>query len=48
VERLEEVRLAALEERIDVELTLGRQLALVPELESLAAEHRTASASAPS
>jgi WD40 repeat protein/DNA-binding SARP family transcriptional activator len=39
VERLEELRLAALEERIDAELALGRHLALVPELETLAAEH---------
>ena len=39
VERLEELRLAAVEERIEAELALGRQLALVPELESLAAEH---------
>src|ERR671937_1331709 len=36
VERLEELRVAALEERIDAELALGRQLALVPELEALA------------
>ena len=33
VERLEELRLAAVEERIDAELALGRQLALVAELE---------------
>ena len=39
VERLEELRLAAVEERIDAELALGRQLALVPELETLAVEH---------
>jgi WD40 repeat protein/DNA-binding SARP family transcriptional activator len=39
VERLEELRLAAVEERIDAELALGRQLALVPELESLTAEY---------
>ena len=39
VERLEELRLAAVEERIDAELALGRQLALVPELEALSAEH---------
>ena len=38
-ERLEELRLAAVEERIDAELALGRQLALVPELEALVAEH---------
>lgn len=39
VERLEELRLAAVEERIEAELALGRQLALVPELEALGAEH---------
>jgi WD40 repeat protein/DNA-binding SARP family transcriptional activator len=39
VERLEELRLAAVEERIDAELALGRQRALVPELETLGAEH---------
>ena len=39
IERLEELRLAAVEERIDAELVLGRQLALVSELEALAAEH---------
>src|SRR4051794_2465818 len=39
VERLEELRLAAVEQRIDAELALGRQLALVPELEALGAEH---------
>jgi WD40 repeat protein/DNA-binding SARP family transcriptional activator/ABC-type Fe3+/spermidine/putrescine transport system ATPase subunit len=39
VERLEELRLAAIEERIEAELALGRQLALVPELESLTVEH---------
>ena len=39
VQRLEELRLAALEERIDAELALGRHAALCPELEPLAAEH---------
>ncbi len=39
VERLEELRLAAIEERIEAELALGHQLALVPELEALSAEH---------
>ena len=39
VERLEELRLAALEDRLDADLALGRQLALVAELEALAAEH---------
>jgi ABC-type transport system substrate-binding protein/DNA-binding beta-propeller fold protein YncE len=39
IERLEELRLAACEERIDAELALGRHRALVPELEALVAEH---------
>jgi WD40 repeat protein/DNA-binding SARP family transcriptional activator len=39
VGRLEELRLAATEERIEAELALGRQLALVPELETLTVEH---------
>src|SRR5581483_1224546 len=39
IERLEELRLAAVEERIDAELALGRQLALVGEVEALSAEH---------
>lgn len=39
VERLEELRLAAVEERIDAELVLGRHRVLVAELEALAAEH---------
>ena len=39
VERLEELRLAAVEVRIDAELSLGRQLALVSELETLATEY---------
>jgi YVTN family beta-propeller protein len=39
VERLEELRLAAVEERIEVELELGQHAALVPELETLAAKH---------
>src|SRR6266545_3580506 len=38
-ERLEEVRLAALEERIEAELALGRHDDLLPELRSLAAAH---------
>src|ERR671931_186741 len=36
---LGELDLAVVEERIDADLALGRQLALVPELEALAAEH---------
>src|SRR5262249_7451018 len=38
IARLEELRLAAIEERIDAELALGRHHELVPELESLVAE----------
>jgi DNA-binding SARP family transcriptional activator/ABC-type transport system substrate-binding protein/DNA-binding beta-propeller fold protein YncE len=37
--RLEELRLAALEESVDVDLALGRHADLVPELERLVAEH---------
>jgi DNA-binding SARP family transcriptional activator/predicted ATPase/pimeloyl-ACP methyl ester carboxylesterase len=39
VTRLEEVRLAALEDRIDADLSLGRHHELVAELEPLVAEH---------
>jgi DNA-binding SARP family transcriptional activator len=39
IARLEEVRLAALESRIEADLELGRHAALVPELEALAHEH---------
>jgi ABC-type transport system substrate-binding protein/DNA-binding SARP family transcriptional activator len=39
VQRLEELRLLALEERIEAELAVGRHAALCPELESLVAEH---------
>lgn len=39
VARLEELRLAALEHRIEAELALGRQLGLVGELETLVREH---------
>jgi WD40 repeat protein/DNA-binding SARP family transcriptional activator len=39
VERLEELRLAAVEHRIDAELALGRQRELVPELDALCSEH---------
>jgi WD40 repeat protein/DNA-binding SARP family transcriptional activator len=38
VERLEELRLSALEERIEAELELGKHTELVPELETLTAE----------
>src|SRR6185369_14242536 len=37
VQRLEEIRLVALERRIEAELALGRHLELVPELETLVA-----------
>src|SRR5262245_3230899 len=39
VGQLEQLRLGALEERIDADLALGRDAELVPELESLVAEH---------
>jgi predicted ATPase/DNA-binding SARP family transcriptional activator len=39
IERLEELRLTALETRIEAELELGRHADLVAELESLVAEH---------
>jgi DNA-binding SARP family transcriptional activator/streptogramin lyase len=39
VAHLDQLRLAALEERIDADLALGREAALVSELESLVAEH---------
>ena len=39
VERLEELRLEAVEERVDAELVLGRHPALVSELSVLSAEH---------
>jgi DNA-binding SARP family transcriptional activator len=39
IERLEELRLVALEERIDADLELGRHAALVAELEQLAGAH---------
>src|SRR5262249_23331637 len=39
VDRLEELRLAAVEERINAELALGREPVLVYELEALASEH---------
>jgi DNA-binding SARP family transcriptional activator len=39
IERLGEIRLAAVEERIDAELALGRHAHLIGELEQLTAEH---------
>jgi len=39
IARLEELRLAAVEERIHADLALGRQADLVPELETLVREH---------
>ena len=39
IARLEEARLAALEDRVDAELALGRHAALVSELEALVREH---------
>ena len=39
IERLEELRFAALEDRIDADLGLGRQAALVGELRELVAQH---------
>jgi YVTN family beta-propeller protein len=39
VAQLEEVRLATVEERVDADLALGRHAALVPELDTLVAEH---------
>jgi predicted ATPase/DNA-binding SARP family transcriptional activator len=41
IARLEELRIAALEDRIEAELGLGRQDQLIGELESLVAEHPT-------
>ena len=39
IARLEELRLSAVEERIDADLALGRQADLVPELETFVAHH---------
>jgi peptide/nickel transport system substrate-binding protein len=39
IDRLDELRLQALEERIEAELALGQHEVLVPELESLVAQH---------
>ncbi|HEY6781523.1 MAG TPA: BTAD domain-containing putative transcriptional regulator, partial [Thermoleophilaceae bacterium] len=41
VARLDELWLAALEDRIEVDLTLGRHRDLVPELEALVSEHES-------
>ncbi len=38
--RLDDLRLACLEERLDADLALGRHAEVLPELERLAAEHR--------
>jgi DNA-binding SARP family transcriptional activator len=40
IERLEEIRLAVLEQRIDADLALGRHAQLVPELEQLVVDER--------
>ncbi|MGH2667724.1 MAG: BTAD domain-containing putative transcriptional regulator, partial [bacterium] len=39
IERLQALRLAALEDRVEADLTLGRSAALAPELETLVKEH---------
>jgi DNA-binding SARP family transcriptional activator len=39
IARLEELRLAALEDRVDADLALGRHLEMIGELEALAGEH---------
>ena len=39
ISRLSELRLAVIEERLDIELELGRHLGAIVELESLVAEH---------
>ena len=39
ITRLEELRMAATEERVDAELDLGRHAELIPEMEILAARH---------
>ena len=39
IERLEEIRLAAVEQRVEAELALGRHVQLVGQLEGLVAEH---------
>jgi YVTN family beta-propeller protein len=40
IARLDELRLAALEERVEADLALGRHRELIPELEALVREHR--------
>jgi len=40
IARLEELRLAAREERVEIDLARGKDVDLVPELEALVAEHR--------
>jgi DNA-binding SARP family transcriptional activator/tetratricopeptide (TPR) repeat protein len=40
IRRLEELRLAALEARVDADLRLGRHVTLIGELDALVAEHR--------
>ena len=39
VTRLQELRLAAIESRVDAELALGRHAQLIPELEALVRRH---------
>jgi DNA-binding SARP family transcriptional activator len=39
ISRLEELRIAAIEDRIDADIALGRHADVVPELEGLAAQH---------
>ncbi len=39
IRRLEELRLLAVEARVDADLAIGRHQAVIPELEALAAEH---------
>ena len=46
IARLEAMRLAALEERVEADLALGRHRELVPELEALVSEHPAARAPA--